>query len=185
MNINRKKFFDGIRNDPFPGKLTVSQVSGCNAILDEFERRGMQDYRDLAYMLATVKWETDHTMQPIREGGSSAYLKSKKYYPWYGRGYVQLTWEKNYKKFQDRVLKLFKVDIIKNADLAMLPDVAAFIMFEGMINGEFTGKKLSDYFNSKKTDWLGARRIINGTDRASEIASIAKHFYSDIMIAAG
>lgn len=183
MTIDRKKFFDGIRQGPFPGKLDAGQVKGCTAILDEWDRRKLTDLRWLADMLGTTKWETDHTMQPIKEGGSLKYLKSKKYWPWYGRGYVQLTWEANYKKFRDRVFRLFNVDIIADPDLAMRPDVAAFIMFEGMINGEFTGKKLGDYFNAAKTDWIGSRRIINGTDRAAEIASISKQFYADLVAA--
>lgn len=181
--INRKVFFAGIRQGPFPGKLTTGQVSGTDAILDEWGRRGLTDLRWLAYMLATTKWETDHTMQPIIEGGSQKYLRSKKYWPWIGRGYVQLTWKRNYEKFRDRVLKLFGADIITKPDDAMRPDVAAFIMFEGMIRGEFTGKKLGDYFTASKTDWVGARRIINGTDRAAEIASIAKQFYADLTAA--
>jgi len=175
--IDRARFFAGIRQKPFPGKLLANQVQGCNAILDEWERRGLTDLRWLAYMLATTKWETNHTMQPIKEGGSLAYLKSKKYWPWYGRGYVQLTWEDNYRKFRDRVMNLFKADIVSNPDDAMQPDVAAFIMFEGMINGEFTGKKLSQYFN-ETADWVGARRIINGTDKAEAIADIARQFFA-------
>lgn len=181
--MNRKAFFDGIRQGPFPGKVTREQVAGCTAILDEWERRRLTDLRWLAYMLATAKWETDHTMQPIKEGGSLRYLRSKRYYPWYGRGYVQLTWEANYRKFRQRVLDLFGADIIAKPDDAMRPDVAAFIMFAGMIGGEFTGKKLADYFNDSKTDWLNARRIINGTDRAAEIAAISKQFYADILAA--
>lgn len=183
MALNRKKFFDGIRQGPFPGKLTAGQVSGCEAILTEWDRRKLTETRWLAYMLGTVFWECDNTMQPIKEGGGIRYLKSKKYYPWYGRGYVQLTWKANYQKFQARVLDLFEVDIIAKPDDAMLPIVAAFIMFEGMINGEFTGKKLATYFNTKTTDWIGARRIINGTDRATEIAAISKQFYADIAAA--
>lgn len=151
------------------------------AILDEFERRNLDDPRHLAYMLGTTKWETDHTMQPIKEGGGLAYLKSKKYYPWYGRGYVQLTWLRNYQAFHDEVLHLFMQDIIENPDAAMSPPIAAYIMFEGMEKGTFTGKKLSDYFNSKVTDWRNARKIINGLDRAAEIAGIAKEFYSAIL----
>lgn len=184
MKINRKKFFEGIRSGPFPGKLTKEQVEGISAILDEFERRKWKEFRWLAYMLATTKWETSHTMQPIRESGGPKYLKSKRYYPWYGRGYVQLTWKTNYAKFQERVSRLFGVNILADADLAMRKDVAAFIMFEGMLNGEFTKKKLGDYFNDKVTDWVNARRIINGTDRAAEIASIAKQFYADLLEAA-
>lgn len=180
MAIDRKAFFAGIRISPFSGKLNQGQVEGIGAILDEWERRKLTDLRWLAYMLATVKWETDHTMQPIKEGGGLKYLQSKRYYPWYGRGFVQLTWERNYKAFRDRVLKQFDVDLIADPDCALLCPVATFIMFEGMLRGEFTGKKLSDYFNSKQTDWINARRIINGTDRAREIAEIAKLFYADL-----
>lgn len=180
MAIDRKKFFDGIRQSPFPGKLSAGQVSGTSAILDEWERRKLTDLRWLAYMLGTVKWECDGTMQPIIEGGGIKYLKSKKYYPWYGRGYVQLTWERNYRAFQPAVLKLFGLDIVANPDAALDPKAAAYIMFEGMQRGTFTGKKLADYFNDNKTDWVNARRVINGTDRAVEIAAISKQFFADL-----
>lgn len=182
--INRKIFFAGIRQTPFDGKLTAGQVKGTSAILDEWERRKLTDLRHLAYMLATTKWETAHTMQPITEGGSQKYLRGKKYWPWIGRGFVQLTWERNYKAFQAKVLELFDVDIIADPDGALQLDVAAYIMFEGMAKGTFTGKKLSDYFNASKTDWLNARRIINGTDKALQISDIAKSFYADLTLAA-
>ena len=182
-SIDRVRFFAGIRQGPFPGKLTADQVSGCEHILDEWERRGLTDLRWLAYILATVKWETDHTMQPIREGGGLKYLKSKKYYPWYGRGYVQLTWQANYKKFRDRVFKLFGVDICVDPDLAMKLNVAAFIMFEGMIGGEFTAR-------SWRT--ISAPRWPTGSGRAgSSTVLIArprspqwqKQFYADLVAA--
>jgi hypothetical protein len=47
-----------------------------------------------------------------------------------------------------------------------------------MERGLFTGKKLSDYFNDKKTDWRNARRIINGLDKADTIARYAQNFYN-------
>lgn len=200
--IDRKSFFAGIRQGPFPGRLTSGQVSGTSAILDEWERRRLTDLRWLADMLGTAKWETDHTMQPIREAGGAAYLK-RNYDPlggrptlakrngntapgdgvkYCGRGYVQLTWKNNYATMT-RLLNAAGVDVnlVTNPDLAMRPDVAAFILFEGMIRGSFTGKKLSDYFNASKTDWINARRIINGTDRAAEIAAISKQFYADLI----
>lgn len=197
--IDRARFFAGIRQQPFPGKLTAGQVSGTEAILDEWERRGMTDLRWLAYMLATAKWETNHTMQPIHEEGGPAYWK-RMYDPqgsrpalakrngntkpgdgarFCGRGYVQLTWRNNYR----RLGNLIGQPLEDNPDLAMKPDIAAEIMFEGMKGGIFTGKKLADYFNAKTTDWINARRIINGTDRASEIAGIAKQFYADLIAA--
>lgn len=190
--IDRKKFFDGIRQQPFDGKLNASQVAGISAILDEWDRRKLKDLRWLAYMLGTTKWETAHTMQPITERGSSGYLRGKKYWPWIGRGYVQLTWERNYRAMTDlmKAAKFYpastggaRVDLIERPELALAPDIAAFVMFDGMENGIFTGKKLSDYFNAKTTDWLNARRIINGTDKAAEIAAIAKAFFTDLTVA--
>lgn len=181
--IDRKKFFDGVRFQPFDGKLLKSQVEGMNFILDEWERRKLTDLRHLAYMLATTKWETGHTMQPIVEGGGEKYLRSKKYYPWHGRGYVQLTWERNYKAFQKEVLKLFGVDIVDDPNNALNHAAAAYIMFEGMYKGTFTGKKLGDFFNKDVTDWRNARRIINGTDKMDAIAEIAKQFYADLTLA--
>ncbi len=199
--IDRKRFFDGIRQGPFLGKLTAGQVKGCAAILDEWERRKLADMRWLAYMLGTTKWETDHTMQPIREAGGAAYL-TRMYDPrgdrpalakrngntspgdgvkYCGRGFVQLTWKDNYDKMMWMLREAgIKNDLLANPDLAMRPDIAAFIMFEGMIRGSFTGKKLSDYFNAKTTDWMNARRIINGTDRAVDIAQISKQFFADL-----
>lgn len=190
MRLDRKKFFDGIRQGPFSNKLTKSQVDGVNILLDEAERRELEDPRWLADILGQIKWETAHTMQPIRESGSLTYLKSKRYYPWFGRGFIQLTWRDNYAAFQKEVLSLFDLDILANPDAALDPQVAAYIAFEGMIEGRFAkdrrdGKpaKLAKYFNDTTTDWLNARRIVNGMDRAAEIAAIAKQFYSDILAA--
>ena len=44
---------------------------------------------------------------------------------------------------------------------------ALAILFEGMARGSFTGKKLSDYFEGGSEDWVEARRIVNGADRAA------------------
>lgn len=200
--IDRKKFFAGVRQQPFPGKLSNPQVTGMSAILDEWERRKLTDLRMLAYMLGTTKWETDHTMQPIAEAGGNAYF-TRMYdltgerpslarrngntskgdgIKYRGRGFVQLTWKNNYSKMTDELNKAgFKVDLVANPEFAMHMDIAAFILFEGMLRGLFTGKKLSDYFNNIKTDWLNARRIINGTDKMTEIAGISKQFYADLI----
>lgn len=179
--IDRSKFFDGIRNGPFPGALTTSQVSGTSSILDEWEHRALTNVQWLAYMLATAYHETAHTMQPIAEYGRGhghkygVPINGKIYY---GRGYVQLTWDYNYKTMGD----LLGVDLLGNPELALTASVASGVMFEGMIRGLFTGKKISDYFNGH-VDWVGARRIINGNDRAALIAGYAQQFFSDLKAA--
>jgi predicted chitinase len=92
---------------------------------------------------------------------------------WLGRGLVQLTHKANYA----RMGPIVGVDLVANPKLAMEEDIAVKIMFEGMARGLFTGKKLADYFTSKTSDWVNARKIINGLDRAEDIASYAHRFY--------
>jgi hypothetical protein len=125
-----------------------------------------------AYVLATAWHETAHTMKPIEEMGGQAYLRSKAYYPFFGRGYVQLTWEAGYRKASDKL----GVDFVAHPELLLDPQYAAPILVIGMAEGWFTGKKLSNYIDMQHSDFVGARRIINGTDRANTIALYAEQF---------
>lgn len=122
-----------------------------------------------AYVLATAYHETAHTMKPVREYGGEKYLKSKPYYPYVGMGYVQLTWLENYRKAS----KKLGVDFVKNPRLLLKAEYAAPILVIGSKEGWFTGKKLSDYITIDRSDFTGARKIINGSDRARLIADIA------------
>lgn len=190
MIINRDKFFYSIRQSLFKTGLKQKQVEGIEAILTMWETEGLTDLRWLAYMLATVFHETAKTMQPIEEYGKGKnyrygkkikrsgipYTLPDKIY--YGRGYVQLTWFENY----ETMGRLLSVDLLNNPDLALQPVIAAKIMFEGMTKGnshfgDFTSKSLENYFNETKEDWVNARRIINGTDKAELIAGYGKKFY--------
>lgn len=126
----------------------------------------------LAYVLATAYHETAHKMKPVREMGGEAYLKKKKYYPYVGMGYVQLTWDYNYRKAG----KFLDVDFISHPKLLLEPKYAVPILIEGMKDGWFTGKKLSDYITLNTSGFVGARRIINGTDKAELIAGYAKEY---------
>lgn len=126
----------------------------------------------VAYLLATAYHETAHTMKPVREYGGEKYLRSKKYYPYVGMGYVQLTWDYNYKKASDKL----GVDFLKNPKLLLEPEYASEIIVIGMKEGWFTTKKLSNYITLTKSDFVNARRIINGTDKANTIADYAKAY---------
>ena len=55
---------------------------------------------------------------------------------------------------------------------------SAYAMVKAMKEGIFTGVKLSDFINTTKEDWNGARKTVNGTDRSADIASHAKTFYA-------
>lgn len=187
--MNRQKFFDTIR-PMFGGKLTTPQVEGMEAILNENEVRKLP-VPQLAYILATTFHETAKTMQAIEEYGKGKgrpygkklKMNGKPYTTpdqiYFGRGFVQLTWYENYEKMG----KLLGIDLLNNPALALKTDIATRIIFEGMIRGTFTGKKLDDYLKGKK-DYAGARKIINGTDKKDLIAGYAVKFES-ALIAAG
>jgi hypothetical protein len=125
-----------------------------------------------AYVLATAWHETAHTMKPVREYGGEKYLKSKAYYPYVGMGYVQLTWKSNYEKAGRKL----GVDFVSNPKLLLEPKYAAPILVIGSKEGWFTGKKLSDYITLGVSNYVGARRIINGTDKANLIAGYAVEY---------
>ena len=133
-----------------------------------------------AYVLATAEWETNRTFQPVKE----AYWLSEewrrnnlRYYPWYGRGFVQLTWEENYRKAGEKI----GVNLIARPDLAMEPNNSAKILVLGMKEGWFTGKKLSDFITINRSDFYNARRIVNGLDKAKEIEQIAKKYDKELL----
>ena len=172
--INRKFFLEQVSLRLFEGKLPAKATDTLLQILDYWEaNQAKDDDRWLAYALGTAHHETDRTFGPIREYGRG---KGKKYPPYYGRGLVQLTWDYNYRKMGPKI----GVDLLNNPDLALEVKNAIPIMFIGMKEGIFTGKKFSDYFNKTTEDWFNARRIINGTDKASLVASHAKKYYGTI-----
>jgi putative chitinase len=88
-----------------------------------------------------------------------------------GRGYVQLTGRVNY----DKAERALGIPLTASPDLAMVQTHAAAIMRRGMEEGWFTTKALSLYLPAKATlgQFTQARRVINGQDRAEEIAGFA------------
>lgn len=189
--MNREIFFATIRREPFSGRMTQSQVSGTEALLDACAK--LTDLRWTAYVLATVFHETGARMVPVREGFAASdaaarrILKNREYakpdpetgHAYYGRGLEQLTHKANYA----RVGELLGLDLVNNPDLMLQPDVAIRSLLLGMTNGLYTGKKLADYFTGSKADPVGARRIVNGTDRAGLIAGYYHAFLAAITAA--
>lgn len=144
-----------------------------------------------AYVLATAYHESAATMKPVREalaktdaGAIAALNKAWKAgkLPWvksdywsggyFGRGYVQLTHKANYAYAGEQL----GVPLAERPSLALEPDIAVKVLVNGMRDGWFTGKKLSDYITLQKSDFKGARRIVNGTDKADLIAGYAKEY---------
>lgn len=90
-----------------------------------------------------------------------------------GAGYVQLTGRRNFAEFSVRL----GVDLVGNPDLACDPKHACAILFDGMMDGVFTGVGLRKYIKpGVLRDFVGARRVVNGTDKADLIAGYAGRF---------
>ncbi|WNG58864.1 hypothetical protein F0U59_32130 [Archangium gephyra] len=168
---------------PLPNFAGADRAGTVKAIHDECLRQGVTMLEQISYVLATVELETGH-FQPIREADylgarAEGYRKNNlRYYPYYGRGYVQLTWKANYEKYA----KLLGVDMVKTPDLALRPDVALFVLVHGMKKGTFTGVSLSTYINASRVDFRGARAIINGSDKAAQCAGYANKWLSALKL---
>lgn len=178
---NPNLFFDHVKAKL--GKLQTSQVEGFNFVLSACAGSPLAH---AAYMLATGWHEVKGTMQPVREAywlSEEWRKKHLRYYPFYGRGYVQLTWRSNYENADAQLAAagyILPGALMKNLDLAMHPENAAFIMRRGMDEGWFTGVKLSDVLPSKgvatRAQYMNARTIINGSDKADLIEDYAQIF---------
>ena len=165
---------------PRPWPKFSERCGRINAIVYECMEQDVNLATQIAYILATVQLETAGTFLPVEEAfylskeKQQRYLKTKSYYPYYGRGLVQLTHRINYRKFEE-ILSLPLEDM---PEMVMQPDISRFILVYGFINGSFTGVKLDRYINGNVTNYVAARRCINGTDRAEIIADLAKDFYN-------
>ena len=199
MDIDRKAFFDAVRGTLFGGRLAGGQVRGMTALLDRFERGGeTDDRRFLAYMLATAHHETGGRMQPVRETFAASddtaiarldrafaegrlpqvsapyWRRDETGHSWLGRGLVQITHRRNYEK----LAALTGLDLLARPELAMETGPAVEILFVGMLAGAFTGRRLGDHFFVGEADWIGARRIINGLDRAERVAGYGRAVFA-------
>jgi hypothetical protein len=152
----------------------------------------IMDLRWAAYMLATCQRECP-SFVPVSEGGKGAgrpYGKPEIFKAsngksvtntYYGRGYVQLTWGRNYLAI-GKAIGLGE-DLAIHPDDALKPDIAYKVMSYGMRKGAFTGTKLANFIVGDRADYFNARTIINGHDHAAGIADCARQIASLIRLA--
>ena len=131
---------------------------------------GVTDKAQIAYILGTISTELEGIWRPTGERGVGCGTYGTGCY--YGRGFVQLTWEENY----ERMGHLLGVDLKNNPDLANDPDLAAKITVIGMRDGLFTGVGLSDYIGGGQADFVNARKIVNDNDKMVYTAEQAEQF---------
>jgi hypothetical protein len=187
--MDKAVFFEALRARSVPLgqgatlRLADSQVGGFETVLHACKGSPLAH---ATYMLATAWHETNATMLPVREAYwlSEAWRKNNlRYWPWYGRGYVQLTWIDNYRRADKECAAagLIKLgQLLADPDLAMRPDISAFIMRKGMDEGWFTGVKLASVLPpvgvATRVQYMNARTIINGRDKSDLIEDYAQVF---------
>lgn len=174
--------------DPISNSNTA--LANLQLLVAEWEGRdGTGDDRKLAYILATAMHETGGTGHAVHEGLNDNYWPARYADSGYwGRGFVQLTWEDNYEGMEDET----GVDLSEHKEAALLPALSAIVTVDGMLDGDFSrdGTPLNDFIpvnnddqgtpQQEPADYFNARRTVNGTDRAADIAAEAEHFATAI-----
>lgn len=181
---NEKAFYDAARVTLFGGRISTVQFSRLAALLREAELYQTVEPEHGAYILATAHWETDRLNAMEEYASGSAYegradlgndqpgdgLRFK------GRGFPMLTGRKNYAWAST----LGVGDLVAQPHEASDPDISARILFIGMMTGAFTGVGLGRFINSGKVDFINARKVVNGLDRAETIADLAERYLAAI-----
>lgn len=188
MKIDRVAFWDGYRA-AFGHVERQERVRALEELLGFIERdQRWKDVQQLACFLSQIKHEVADTWAPIAEYGHGAgkpygaplQIGPASWKSYYGRGFVQLTWAYNYGTFT----RLLGLDLIGHPELALVPRHAYEIAALGMHDGLFTGVALSHYIHGEQADYVNARRIINGIDKANLIAGYAVQFEGVLRTAA-
>lgn len=95
---------------------------------------------------------------------------------YFGRGLVQITWWNGYA--ESGVAFGYGLDLLFNPEKVKDFDTAYEILVQGMTSGGgyANGRKCSDYFTDIATHYTSARAMVNGSDKAGDIAALAEAF---------
>lgn len=205
--MDKKIFFDALRASHLLGPtIEPSEVQGTEALLDACSAAGFGPGWT-AYVLATAWLETNATMQPVKEAywlsesARQAYLfrmydkggrrpaKARqlgntepgdgvRYGGW---GYTQNTGRGNAIK----LTALTGVDYVNHPELYGDIKTSAVASVVAMQNGLYTGKSLSMFLGKQAVGtyeiFVAMRTIVNGMDRAGNIAKAALSFQTFLL----
>lgn len=191
MNFNRQKFWNRYREEF--GSVTPVQKPGIERLLTGFETYygWWNSVYKIANALAQVKLETANSFMPVQEGYYLAkgvpfdrnyfqgnypvvqkFRKSLTYFPFDGKGDIQLTHNYNYADqtvylhryfpeviadFERRTGQTF--DLLKHPEQMFDGQISFCVLTVGMNRGTFTGK---GFFAYKENDYFNMRSIVNG-----------------------
>lgn len=208
-NMDKTGFYAYLRkreSGVFGTSLSQRQVDGIEGIIRAFEQCGDGEGSTLAYALATAYHETGGRMVPVREGfaktdagarravralarkrgPNSAVAKYSKPsgpygHVYYGRGHVQLTWERNYATSSADA----GVDLVQYPDKMLDPEISARVLIRGLLDGRWNKRGHGLRYYLDENDMKGARRTVNRIDRWSDIASYFLAFQDAIIFGGG
>ena len=159
-------------------KAKLSNVAACwPPVCLALDVQGINHPLVQVGMAATIAIETgDFT--PKREAlskdtGSVLYAAQRRYWPsgYYGRGFIQLTWEANYRAASQAL----KVDLVADPDMALKPGVAAAIAAWFFRTHQVGGDdKRVLHEACRAGDWEAVRRGINGPGYHKDRAALAR-----------
>ena len=203
--LDRAVFFNHIKRSLFKGRLKQIQVERIDAVLTELEYAAIEHLGAWAYVLATGHHEAGQWSYYKELGGVDYFTKLYDIQGqrpakarelgnvnkgdgarFCGRGPVGITGRGNYR----RQSKKLGIDLESSPELAEQADIGARLLVEGMRDGDYRRRldgrpyRLSDYFDGKRCDYIGARNIVNGgQDKAQLIASYASAYYAALDLA--
>jgi hypothetical protein len=175
---------------------TVDQIAAASAcpvenvalnwprLVSQMDLCGINDQRTQIAMIGTVAIESASSFRPVREAfylgepePAETHRKTLRYYPYYGRGFIQLTWRDNYATYSRKVNELWgaggAIDLVARPDDALDPDVSAADAALYFRDHGGDGLKLIPQA-AAKSDWLEVRRLVYGGTDARGAARIGR-----------
>ncbi len=171
-------------------------------LIDTARNGGIKHPRRIAYLLATAHHASNFGKQLVEANPTPPGAGADRFFDRYepgtplgaargntapgdgerfrGRGFVHVAGRASYAAWSRRLgMPDRSVDgqavpfLIAHPEAMARPHVAAQTLVRGMRDGIFTGIALGYYVNDKKTDYFNARRVIDGTSQAREVAALA------------
>jgi hypothetical protein len=141
-------------------------------LVDQMWLCGLSDPLTDIAMIGTIAIESASSFRPVREAfylgepePAESHRRTLRYYPYYGRGFIQLTWRENYAAYSQKVNDLWgaggAIDLVARPDDALDPDVSA--ADSALYFRDHGGDGLCLIPKAAaRSDWLEVRRLVYG-----------------------
>lgn len=122
------------------------------------ETRSLADYDTCRVVISTIAIETAHTFKPVPEafwmpGGDVWRMNNlTRYAPYWGRGYIQLTWKENYEYYG---WKIGHPELVDFPDKALLPEIAADVLAAYV-------QERGIHIDAQRHNWEATRKSVQG-----------------------